>query len=147
MVSKSQVLLCRRASFHFPLGKYENLTILIIVFRHNSKKWHFGGYPTTHLRISCHVSQVGKVCTRRQEDPFNCLAYFGKWWRRISRFTAIGGQVNWWRLVKLKGNYYMWYSYLISPYPLSPYRSVIAHLLTIALPSNFTHPTHMARGP
>jgi len=46
---------------------------------------------------------------------------------------------HWWRLVKLKGNHYMSYSYLISPHPPGPHRSVIAHLLSLpALPAQLT---------
>jgi len=66
------------------------------------------------LRASFHVSQAGKICTRRQVDPIDYLACLGEWRRKISRFTKIGGQTHWWRLVKLEGNQYVSHSYLIS---------------------------------
>jgi len=52
-------------------------------------------YQDYALRASCHVSQLGKVCTKRQENPIDCLIGLGEWRRRISRFIEIHGQANW----------------------------------------------------
>jgi len=51
MVSKCHILWCVGTSFQAPTRKYENITSLVIITRHKSKKWWFGGYPPYHVAI------------------------------------------------------------------------------------------------